>query len=60
LRRIGQEVRQDLALSANILLALLDNLEREWQADTTTHGKEVKVFLGAFSVIAYGGFFLRK
>jgi len=57
LRRMGQEIRQDLALSIRVLLALLDLLEREWMADPSVHGKETKVFLGAFSVIAYGGLF---
>jgi hypothetical protein len=57
LQRMGQEIRQNLAMSIRVLLALLDLLEREWQADPTLHGKEVKVYLGAFSVIAYGGLF---
>jgi hypothetical protein len=55
LRRMGQEIRQDLVISIKVMLALLQLLEREWTADTTSHGKEVKVFLGAFLVIAYGG-----
>ena len=46
LRRMGQEVRQDLAISVKVMLALLDILENEWQSDPTIHGKEVKVFLG--------------
>ncbi len=55
--RMGQEVRQDLAMSIKVLLALLDLVEREWLADPTMHGKETKVFIGAYSVIAYGGSF---
>jgi len=57
LRRMGQEVRQDLALSVTVLLALLDLVEKEWLEDTTAHGKETKVFIGAYSVIAFGGSF---
>ncbi len=57
LRRMGQEVRQDLAMSVKVLLALLDLVEREWLADPSPQGKEVKVFIGAFAVIAYGGSF---
>jgi hypothetical protein len=57
LRRMGQEVRQDLAISVKVMLALLDILENEWQSDPTIHGKEVKVFLGAFAAIAFGGSF---
>jgi hypothetical protein len=54
---MGQEVWQDLAMSVKVLLALIDLVEREWLADPTPQGKEVKVFIGAFAVIAYGGSF---
>jgi len=57
LRRMGQEVRQDLAISVKVLLALLDLLEGEWLVDTSAHGRETKVFIGAYSVIAFGGSF---
>ena len=52
---MGQETHQDLALSIDVLMALLRLLEDQWvsrpdQRDTLS-------FVGAFSVIAFGGSF---
>lgn len=57
LRRMGQEIRQDLAISVKVLLAMLSGLEADLATDTTVQGREVKIFAGAFSVIAFGGSF---
>jgi hypothetical protein len=54
---MGQETRQDLAMSVKVLLALLDSLELELMNDTTPHRRETKIFVGAYSVIAFGGSF---
>jgi hypothetical protein len=54
---MGQEIRQDLAISVKVLLAMLSGLEADLATDTTVQGREVKIFAGAFSVIAFGGSF---
>lgn len=56
LRRMGQEVRQDLAMSIKVILALLSLLEKEWIDSEACH-REVLSFVGAFCCIAYGGSF---
>lgn len=56
LRRMGQEVRQDLAISIKVLLTLLHMLEEEWKVATVVR-KESLALVGAYCCIAYGGSF---
>jgi len=57
LRRMGQEIRQDRAISLNVMHALLHHLEGEW-ASTTDPGTQLYISsLGAYSVIAFCGSF---
>lgn len=56
LRRMGQEVQQDLAISIKVMMALMGQLEEEWNR-TKGHFQEVVAFVGAFCCIAYGGSF---
>jgi hypothetical protein len=57
LRRMGQEVRQDLAISTKVMLAMLDILEREWQDAQCRCQKEALALVGTYSCIAFGGSF---
>lgn len=56
LRRMGQEVRQDLAISIHVMLALMNLLENDWNRERGV-AREALAFLGAFACIAYGGSF---
>jgi len=56
LSRMGQIVRQDRALSLEVLHQLLENLEQEWaSSDAATRGQVAS--LGAFCLIAFCGSF---
>jgi len=52
LRRMGQEVRQDLALSTQIMLELLKVLDKEWCEESGLR-KEQATLLGAYAAIAF-------
>jgi hypothetical protein len=53
-KRMGRTIRQDVALSVSILLAIQANLEREFKCTTTTlHRKRDVVILGSFLVIGF-------
>jgi len=54
---MGQEVRQDLAVSVKLMLALQAELEREWQDARTTKGRIQLAMVGAYALIAFGGSF---
>jgi hypothetical protein len=56
LRRMGQEVRQDLALSVGIMLRLMELLDKEWNDDCRLVWEQVTL-MGAFSIIAFCGSF---
>jgi hypothetical protein len=56
LRRMGQEVRQDLAMSVKVLLELLRVLNREWE-DGVGVQRERATLLGAYSAVAFCGSF---
>lgn len=56
LRRMGQEVRQDLALSGKVMLALLSILEEQWRKETGFQ-REAITLIGAYCCIAFGGSF---
>ncbi len=54
---MGQEVKQDLAVSTRLMLALQDMLEGEWEAMESTHGRIEIAMTGAFALIAFAGSF---
>lgn len=56
LRRMGQEVRQDLALSSRVILSLTEVLEEEWKLADKIR-QEVLALLGAYVCVAFGGSF---
>ncbi len=57
LRRMGQEIWQDRAISLNVMHALLHHLEGEWTATTDPGVRLHAASLGAYSVIAFCGSF---
>jgi hypothetical protein len=57
LQRMGQEVKQDLAISVPVMLALQDALEKEWKESQTTQGRIRLAMVGAYALIAFGGSF---
>jgi hypothetical protein len=52
-RRMGRIVKQDMALSVDILLAILANLEESWRAGKEPAAKRNSVLLGACLVIGF-------
>jgi hypothetical protein len=56
LKRMGQEVRRDLALSSKVIRELLEILEKEWQTASEVE-KHKLALLGAYAAIAFGGSF---
>jgi hypothetical protein len=56
LLRMGQVVKQDLAISIRVMLALLEVLEQEWRT-ADEHKKQSIAIIGAFICIAYAGSF---
>jgi hypothetical protein len=57
LQRMGQEIRQDRAISLNVMHALLHHLEGEWVAAIDPNARLYIAPLGAYSVIAFCGSF---
>jgi len=57
LSRMGQEVRQDTALSVPVIHALLNQLDHDWTAVHTWPEKRQYTMLGAFICIAFCGSF---
>ena len=55
-RRMGQEVRQDLAMSLDVMHALMEELEKDWQA-ANARERRLIAMLGAYAVIAFCGTF---
>jgi hypothetical protein len=53
---MGQVVKQDLAISMRVMLALLADLEQEWTLAGEFKRQDL-AYIGAFSCIAYGGSF---
>jgi hypothetical protein len=53
-RRMGQEVRQDWAITLPVVHALLELLEQDWEIPAA---REMAVMVGAYVVIAFGGSF---
>jgi hypothetical protein len=57
LRRMGQEVRQDRAISLPVMHALLQLLDREWHSADDPHQRLCLASIGAYSVICFCGSF---
>lgn len=57
LQRMGQEVKQDLAVSIQLMLAFQTGLESKWQDAQTTAKRVQLAMIGAYALIAYGGSF---
>jgi hypothetical protein len=58
LKRMGQEVRQDLAVSIHIMKAYQELLEREWRVTEDDEKERIKLALiGAYTMIAFTGSF---
>ena len=57
LSRMGQEVRQDRAISLKIMHALMNMLESEWNSAATAAVKRKVACIGAYSIIAFCGSF---
>jgi len=56
LKRMGQEIKQDLAVSIHVMKALQGCLEREWQRRNVTDWIDLAL-LGAYAVVAFAGSF---
>jgi hypothetical protein len=56
LKRMGQTVKQDLALSLAVTLELQKILEEEWERGSVAQ-REALALIGAYCCIAYGGSF---
>lgn len=54
LQRMGQEVKQDLAISIQVMLALQNELEKEWRDSQPTRRRIQLAMIGAYALIAYG------
>jgi len=57
LKRMGQEVKQDLAVSVEVMLAFQDKMERDWQELQSTKHRIQLAMIGAYGLIAFGGSF---
>jgi len=57
LHRMGQDIRQDRAISLNVMHALMDHLEGEWGSTADFNTRFHVASLGAYSVIAFCGSF---
>jgi hypothetical protein len=57
LSRMGQIVKQDLAISLDIMHALMDSLLAEWNQSTSQDRKVRIASVGAYSIIAFCGLF---
>jgi hypothetical protein len=54
---MGQDIRQDRAISLNVMHALMDHLEGEWGSTADFNTRFHVASLGAYSVIAFCGSF---
>jgi len=54
---MGQEVRQDLAVSIEVMLAFQIEMERDWQEEKTIEKRIQLAMIGAYALIAFGGSF---
>lgn len=57
LQRMGQEVRQDLAVSVRVMLAFQEEMELEWREPQTTKRRIQLAMIGSYALIAFGGSF---
>ena len=57
LRRVGQDVRQDRALSLLIMHALMTTFDREWTSSSDPHQRFCTSSLAAYCVICFCGSF---
>jgi len=57
LRRMGQDVCQNWALTVEAMGALMQELEREWSVATRWRDRHLIAAAGAYAVIAFGGSF---
>lgn len=57
LKRMGQEVHQDLAVSIHLMLAFQDLLEEEWREKTQLEDRIKLAMVGAYALVAFGGSF---
>lgn len=57
LSRMGQEIRQDMAISIPVMHALLQDLERDWQNSSSLVERRPLASIGAFICIAFCGSF---
>ncbi len=57
LQRMGQEVKQDLVVSIQVMLAFQEELERKWREEQLTKQRIQLAMIGAYSLIAFGGSF---
>ena len=55
--RMGEEVRQDLALTSEVMLHLLAHLDAEWEATTDPWTRSELASIGFFSATAFLGSF---
>lgn len=57
LKRMGQEVKQDLAVSVEVMFAFQYEMERDWQELQSTKHRIQLAMIGAYGLIAFGGSF---
>jgi len=57
LRRMGQDVRQDWAITIEAMGALVHELEKEWAVATRWKDRHLVATAGAYALIAFGGSF---
>ena len=57
LRRMGQEIRQDRALSLLVMHALMNLFDQEWHSATESHQKLCLSSLAAYCIICFCGSF---
>jgi len=56
-QRMGQEVKQDLAVSIQVMLAFQEEMEKEWREPQTLKQRIQLAMIGAYPLIAFGGSF---
>jgi hypothetical protein len=54
---MGQEVKQDLAVSVQVMLAFQAEMERDWQEAPSNLRRIQLAMIGAYALIAFGGSF---
>ncbi len=57
LSRMGQVVKQDMAVSLELMHALVEMLEKEWEHASTTSQRSAVASVGAYATIAFCGSF---